>query len=97
MGARNSQIIQCPTCFAKNIPHKAFPSTRVADYARNRYLRFFRCAPPEKDAPHVEHEWQVNDVRPGTNIRYPELGDDCFSDLTKFGRPEIHKVAKEEE
>jgi hypothetical protein len=91
--ARNKIFIQCPQCVAKCIDHRVFQSTRVADYANGRFQRYYRCGPPEKDKKHVEHEWMVNDIRPGTDTLYPELGDeDEFDENLKFGHPSWDKI-----
>lgn len=76
MASRNAPIVPCPECTARCINHKTFTSTRVADYANKRFMRYFRCGPLDKGRVHEEHEWPVVDVRPGQSFAYSELGDD---------------------
>lgn len=68
--------VKCPTCKSKCINHKTFVSTRVADYENNRFVRYYRCGPIQGGLKHEEHEWPVNDIRPGQMMIYEELGDE---------------------
>ena len=84
------EIVKCPTCVSKCINHHTFQSSRVADYTNQRFVRYFRCGAINKDRPHTEHEWPVEDVRPGDDMRYIELGDENSLDpLTRYGHKPI--------
>lgn len=84
------EIVQCPQCISKCINHKVYQSTRVMDYSTGRAMRYFRCGPVNKDRPHIEHEWPVEDVRPGDDMRYVELGDENPLDpQTRYGHKPI--------
>jgi hypothetical protein len=95
------KLPQCPKCFDKNINHRTFTSTRIADYTNKRFIRYYRCGPLDKNIPHEEHEWPVNELPVGTNLLYTEMEDDVkhknkFSPAGYFGHPVIHVIESEE-